>query len=296
MPSCSKIAQFGQGDGNLFKRVISRVHSQISSLAIRSSDNKKYVESRKQNLDFIFDPINKVLMTDLPTSLEQAIDQARIATRQAIAAGYTRLQIEILIPELKPMPAAQQLLMATDLESWLPTPCKVLFTDAGSGALARRDWAGAAFEIYGLGELKAEIQPTDQAFMMIAPSAIEVLAVEQLCEQAGDRPFILFNPKLEDVSVVGIGYVARQLRERFLNTIEPCYYLRPLDQAVLFRNYPHPWQLWLEENETYRLIAEELSKPDGETLDRAFRQATQSAPKRSGLLQEMQRFLRALSQ
>lgn len=45
----------------------------------------------------------------LPDSLEEAIVQAQSATKAALAAGYTRLSIEILFPELKVMPIAQQL-------------------------------------------------------------------------------------------------------------------------------------------------------------------------------------------
>jgi hypothetical protein len=233
-------------------------------------------------------------MAELPESLDAAIAQARTATQAAISAGYRRLQIEILIPELKPMPAAQQMLMEQPLETWLPTPCKVFFGDAGMGALARRDWQGANFSIYGLGELKARIESTDQSFVMVAPEPVDVQEVEQLCNQAGDRPFILFNPRLEDVSIVGIGYTARQLRERFLNTFESCYYLRPMDQIAVLRCYPTPWQVWLENQNTYCLIGEELLKPNSETLDQLFRQATRTnRPKNVWV--DLQQFLRSLS-
>jgi len=45
-------------------------------------------------------------MTELPKTLEQAIAQAREATKAAIADGYSLLQVELLFPELKPMPVA----------------------------------------------------------------------------------------------------------------------------------------------------------------------------------------------
>jgi hypothetical protein len=234
-------------------------------------------------------------MPELPNSLEQAVAQAREATQCAIAAGYTRLQIEMLFPELKPMPVAEQLLLEQPLESWLPTPCKVFFADAGAGALARRDWPGASFEIYGMRELKAEVESKDKAFILIAPSPVDVSEVQRLCEAAGDRPFILFNARLEDSGTIGIGYAARKLRDSFLNTFEPCFYLRPLDQAALFRCYPSPWQVWIEEQGDYQLAAEVLDKPVGEALDQILMESNKTRKPKMGFLAELQRFIRALS-
>jgi Domain of unknown function (DUF1995) len=233
-------------------------------------------------------------MKELPQSLEQAIAQARDSTQAAIAAGYSRLQVELLFPELKPMPVAQQYLsLFADMGSNL----KVFFADAGSAALARREWGDVPFTIRGVNELLEPIQPDDQAFVVVAPTPVEVGEIEKMCEQAGDRPFILLNPKLQDVAMVGIGYAGRQLRERFLNTIEPCYYLRPLDAGALVRAYPSHWQVWLEKTEgEYQLIAEELSKPAGDRLDQLFALATNSPKKQTGFLADMQRFLRALTQ
>ncbi|KGF73016.1 hypothetical protein DO97_02940 [Neosynechococcus sphagnicola sy1] len=234
-------------------------------------------------------------MVTLPQSLEEAIDQSRSATQAAISAGYTRLQIELLLPELKPMPVAQEWLLPTAPETWLPAPCKVLFADAGAGALARREWPLANVAIYGLGELKATVEPGDQSFVLIAPSAVEVETVEKLCQQVGERPLIMLNPRLEDASVTGIGYVGRQLRQRFLNTFEPCYYLRPLEGAVLFRSYPTPWQIWLEQAGSHQCVAEVPLKPIGDELDRLLMQASGQRRRQGGFLADLQRLLRTLN-
>ena len=67
-------------------------------------------------------------MVEFPQTLDDAIAQAQTATQAAIAAGYTRLQIDVLLPELKPMPIAfQYLSMFSDRGAGL----KVFFTDAG---------------------------------------------------------------------------------------------------------------------------------------------------------------------
>jgi hypothetical protein len=100
-----------------------------------------------------------------------------------------------------------------------------------------------------------QIQPEDKAFVFVAPQQWKWLRLKTV-RRSGERPFVIFNPRLEDVSVVGIGYAARQVRLRFINTIESCYHIRPLDGAALFRCYPFPWQVWLETDSDYRMIAE----------------------------------------
>lgn len=238
-------------------------------------------------------------MTELPKTLEEAIAQARDATQAAIAAGRSCLQVELLFPELKPMPVAEQFLpLFTDLESQL----KVFFPDAGAAALARRDWGNPAYEIRGIGEFKASIQPEDRVFVLVAPSSAEVKQVEQMAQQAGDRPFVLLNPRLEDTATIGIGYAGRQLRERFLNKIETCYYLRPIESGAILRAYPSAWQVWREAQAgEYQLIAELDRKPFAEDLERIFagtsaKNQQGTATNKQGLLTNLQRFLRTLSQ
>ncbi|EKQ69145.1 protein of unknown function (DUF1995) [Leptolyngbyaceae cyanobacterium JSC-12] len=239
-------------------------------------------------------------MVDFPGTLDDAIAQARTATQAALEAGYSRLQVEIAIPELKPMqPAYQYLSVFEEYGSHL----KVFFTDAGAAALARREWAGSPYNIQSI-DIQGTRQTTpveqlvlseDRVFVFVAPSAVEVGVVEQIANAAGDRPVILFNPRMEDVSVVGIGYAARKLRERFLNTIEPCYYLKPLEGSALIRCYPSLWQVWAETSEGYTLIAEETQKPTLERLDEIFAQVMGVKPTPAQeMFAGLQRILRAI--
>lgn len=240
-------------------------------------------------------------MAELPKSLEQAIAQAAEATQAAIAAGYTRLQVELQFTELKPMFVAERFLPA--FESY-GSRLKLFFPDAGAAALARRDWSEMPFKIVDIGTgrvpVQQQIQLEDEIIVFIAPTAVEVGQVEKLCEQAADRPVVLLNPSLEDVSIVGIGYAARQLRDRFLNNIESCYYIRPLENAALFRCYPSQWQVWREVNNDYQLIAEQETKPVGDELDLILtggttEQSNSPAAKKPSIFAGMQRFLRTLS-
>jgi hypothetical protein len=193
------------------------------------------------------------------------------------------------------MPVAQQYLSL--LLPALGEQFKVFFADAGAAALARRDWGETPYTIRGVNELLEPVAPEDKAFVFVAPTPVEVNTVEQICTQAGDRPCILLNPMLQDVSIVGIGYAGRQLRERFLNQLEPCYYLRPLEKGAVFRAYPSPWQVWWDnEDVEYKLIAEEQSRPVGDRLDQILAQVLPVQAQKKGLLQELQQLFRALTQ
>jgi Domain of unknown function (DUF1995) len=241
-------------------------------------------------------------MSQLPTTLEDSIELAQAAALAAIADGYQRITVEISIPELKSMALAQQFLTAfTERGNTL----KVLFPDTGAAALARRDWQDINFKIDDLGSSRSpvidKIQDEDRLFIAIEPSSIEVEQVEKLCDAAGARPVILFLPKLEDAAIVGIGYAARQLRDRFLTTLHTAYYIKPLETAAIYRCYPGRWQVWQEENEDYTLLAERDLKPVGDELDEILMPTTNAAEgntiaaKSGGVFASLGRFLRTLS-
>ena len=235
-------------------------------------------------------------MSDLPTSLEETIDQAIASTKAAIEDGITRLQVEMVIPELKQQPIAKRFL--TVFQD-LGLQFKVYFPDAGAAALAKRDWGNPDFTIRGINEIQAAMTPDDEAFLVVNPSAVEVQDVEKLCNEAQDRPIVLLNPQLEDVSIVGIGYAARQLRERFLSTLVSSYYYRPMPDAAVLRRHPQGWQIWQEVGEQYELKAELSERPSSEVLEKVLYGENDSSdtpkPKKS-LLGELQKFLKALSQ
>lgn len=241
-------------------------------------------------------------MLEVPKTLEDAIAQAREATKAALADGYTRLQVEFVIPELKPMSVAEQFLPVFEEYG---SKLKVFFPDAGGAALAHRDWADVPFKIFDIGTGKlpidSKIEPEDAIFFLVAPTVVEVTEVEKMAQLVGDRPIVILNPRLEDLGAVGIGYTARQLRDRFINTIESCYYLRPVDdQTAVVRCYPGLWEVWVETKGEYQKITELPQKPSGDDLDLILAKkqptATDAAPaKKPSIFKGLQRFLRALS-
>ena len=242
-------------------------------------------------------------MAELPNTLEDAIAQAQVATQAALTDGYTRLQVELVFPELKHMSVAEQFLPAFQAYD---SRLKVFFPDAGAAALARRDWAGVPFKIEDIGSgriasLESKIQPEDEIFLFVAPTSVEVPQLEKLCEYIGDRPFIILNPRLDDAGVVGIGYAARKTRDRFISTLESCYYLRPVDDETgVLRCYPRQWEVWMQKSGNYEKIADLPKKPAGDELDLIIAKGSQTSTdgipaKKPGVFKSLQRFLKALS-
>ena len=122
-------------------------------------------------------------------------------------------------------------------------------------------------------------------------------------DPASDRREWGRSPRLEDSSIVGIGYAARQIRERFINTIESCYYLRPIfEEAAVFRCYPGMWEIWVQNAGSYQKVAELPQRPTGEELDMILSKGQptttpngEAPAKKPSMLRSLGRFLKALS-
>jgi hypothetical protein len=246
----------------------------------------------------------------LPNSLEEAVLQAKEATRLALQSGVNRVQVELIVPEI-PLQAQVLALDFASLFEEHGEGLRVIFPDTGASMLARRDWGDTVFQIGDLGSrfipVDQKISEEDTAYLVVCPSSVEINSVEKLCTIAGDRPVVLLIPQLEDLAIVGIGLAARQLRERFISTLETVYYFRPLEGAVVLRSFPSRWQVWLEKGDDYELIAEETTKPAGERLDTIILQATTptaesdntptpTPTRKTGLFAGMGQFLKALRQ
>jgi len=231
---------------------------------------------------------------ELPRDLTEAQAQAIQGIQTAIQAGYTRLLVEILVPdvELKPEILAQPFLQALD------PPFAVLFSDAGAAALAQREWQASDLpEDVTLQGISPRTQVSEErALIFVLPAVSSLDTVEQICTSVSKRdqqprPVILLNPQLQDAAAVGVGLAGGRFRERFIATFEPCYYLRPLASGALLRIYPHPWTVWLEEEGNYSLVKAQSKQPDGEELAEIFAGATDQP---TNVLEGIRRFFQAL--
>ncbi|AFY38739.1 protein of unknown function DUF1995-containing protein [[Leptolyngbya] sp. PCC 7376] len=250
-------------------------------------------------------------MSNLPKSFPDTLEQAKSATLTSLEAGCGRVLVELCFPEIALKAQSLAWDFAQVFVKEYGSGLKVLFPDTGAAALAKRDWGEVEFSVTDIGSSRNPVQykvnDADQIFLVVCPSSVEVAQVEKLCELAGDRPVIMLIPQLEDVSIVGIGYAARQLRERFISTLESAYYIRPYDGAMVWRSFPSGWEVYLEKEEgEYELIATETQKPLGEYLERLLLAAvepedgedageTTTKIKKRGIFGELQSFLKALS-
>eukprot|EP00741_Cyanophora_paradoxa_P016193 tig00000042_g15633.t1 len=271
----------------------------------------------------------------MPCSLEEGVFQAKVATQSDILRsaplqlsppspaaraltvsrapfneGKLRLQVEIFLPELLntfgglkiAIPIVREYARAFEP---LGSGLKVMMPDAGAAALARKEWEGdAPFRVAAVGD---KLEEEDTALLIVAPDSYQVYEVEEIVNQMcpidpetkqplpNARPVIIFNPNLEDLQVVGIGYAARQLRERFLNTFEQAYYVKAVNNYALLKIYPRNWMVHIEEPEDYRLIAEEEKKPASDRIEEILNSAAPGQGRSGGLLSGLSSFFKALS-
>lgn len=246
-------------------------------------------------------------MNIFPETLDAAVEQAKAATKTAIAEGYRLIQVELVIPEIALQSEALALEFA-NLFADYGSGVKVMFPDTGAAALAKRNWGDQQFQVTDMGSrftpIETQVSPEDEIFIVTCPSAVEVERAEKLSILAGDRPIIFLIPQLEDVAVVGIGLAARKLRDRFIKNIYTSYHFRPIPEGAILRCHPSLWQIWLEKESGHELATELSTKPMGEDLDRLMTQLTTpegedptaKSKQKPSFLGNLQKFLQALSQ
>jgi hypothetical protein len=147
---------------------------------------------------------------------------------------------------------------------------RLVFADAGSAALAKRDGPDLAERCADFNSLLREQgHETSQGLLLaVAPSPAEYGDFERLCQQHRGA-VVTLNGRLEDAAV-GIGSVARQRRRGFVAQWQAAYCLQPLAEGVLRRSYPDQWQLYREDVDGFRLANQFERRPDGEQIAEAL--------------------------
>ncbi|MEY4353502.1 MAG: DUF1995 family protein [Cyanobacteriota bacterium] len=231
----------------------------------------------------------------LPSDLRQAEGQALEALRSALnSSANGRWTVELRFEGLRLMPLALRLAAALQEQG---EPLKVLFSDAGATALARRDDAQLAPLISSLADHRrlqeqgdaSAASPTpnqealDPLLLLVAPSPSDYGLVEAICA-AQRGPVLLVNPTLEDAAV-GIGSVARARRKGFLAQWQAAYALQPFAASALRRAHPGDWELYRLDPDGFRLAGSFPQKPSNEE------QAEALSGEASGGLQQQLRAL-----
>ncbi|WP_218080033.1 DUF1995 family protein [Anthocerotibacter panamensis] len=219
-------------------------------------------------------------MGALPRTFEDSLQQMAVAVQLATGRGRSRMLIEFKMPQLDILALIEPLALV------LPAPVLFMFPDAGAAALAlKRLGSQEGVTLKGIGAVR-DLE-SYASFVLLQTSLVEVVQAEKLANQAAGRPYVFVNPLLS-AGAVGIGLAGRQMRSRFLSTLEPVYHLEPLDEGALLRAYPENWQVWRETAGEYQLVSERGQRPTLEELNAALVQ------KSTGLFGELGRLLRAL--
>lgn len=172
------------------------------------------------------------------------------------------------------------------------TTLHILFPDAGSAALARRDWPTAPPHISQKGIEEADIGPDDAGVVIVVPRASEVTLLPKIIDAAQGLPVVVVNPDLVDMGVTGLSLNARQLRKNLIDTFESAYYLKTFPWGVLLRAYPGNWGIWVDDPDNdvgFRLVAQVPSRPSLEDVEQLLNEKGQADD--VGIFAKIARFL-----
>jgi len=202
----------------------------------------------------------------LPPDLRTAEAEALASLRSALAGDPRgRWTLELRFEGLRLLPVVLRLV--GELESSVPG-IRLLFSDAGAAALARRDGPELAERIATFSDHLRLRQSGAEVLILVGASQADYGTVESVCQAHAGR-VVLVNPNLED-GAVGIGSVGRERRRGFLAQWEAAYALIPLAGSALRRAHPLDWELFRLDPDGYRFAASYDHRPDGEERDGAL--------------------------
>ncbi|KAA8497338.1 hypothetical protein FVE85_1067 [Porphyridium purpureum] len=182
---------------------------------------------------------------------------------------------------------------------------RVVLPDSGAAALLLRDWEKEGQDMSSLRIVGFEnMLPAedDEAFIIAVPRASEVEQLERFVNEAAPmfsskaRPTIIINPDFVDMGVTGLGLAARQLRSRFLSTLESAFYLKSLPWGILIRAYPRLWAVYQDDptvESQFRLIAAQQTRPSSDELEEFLDAANPELAEKGGggLFSKLGKFL-----
>ncbi len=174
-----------------------------------------------------------------------------------------RLAINLRFEGLRISPLALRLankLLSFDIK------VKLLWSDAGSVALAKRDMPNLVNNIFSFTDIISEKIKTSEDDLLIAvsPQPFDYELFE-LLPTKHDGKIIMLNGKLEDTAV-GIGSIGRDRRRSFIGSWEYIYSLEPFNKSALMKLYPFDWSLFRLDEDGYRYVESFKDKPDQDLI------------------------------
>ncbi|BBN09923.1 hypothetical protein MPTK1_4g23770 [Marchantia polymorpha subsp. ruderalis] len=224
-------------------------NSRVSRHLVRAAADERSVLPQQKGDEPAGAAVEKKREFFLPSTLEESIDQARTASRQAIKDGIKRMQLEVLLP----------LIGATDLDDW-PGGIQQQFKAAGpvvtsllSGLVDSDNYkAEGGYRSYIIDDSDAVgAWENDDAALVLFPTAESLDSVQALAAAKEDRPLLLVNVQWQSGQVISdFGFGAqKRSREEFVNSFEVVYFLKQMrmlgEDLRLLKRYPGDWQVFV---------------------------------------------------
>ena len=208
------------------------------------------------------------MISSLPEKLNDAESQIKTSLLDYLNKKQSnRISIDIRFEGLRLLPISIRMCHILMENNYHPI---LLFSDAGSTALAKRDAPELTNNIKSFKDIKNSDpgQYTDNVLIAVSPQPYDYEEYVSVCNDLRGI-IIMINGKLDD-SEVGIGSVARQRRKDFVTKWTNIYWIQPLKNAALMHAYPSDWILFKQLNNSYTICQEFPERPDADSIFEAI--------------------------
>ncbi len=180
---------------------------------------------------------NLVLPSDL-LQCEEALLDSLLTSKKS--SSFSRLAVNLKFEGLKIDPVIFRLIKR--LDSALIKSC-IAYSDVGSSALAKRDYPNFSDRIFTFKDLISNQKfDLDTLIIAVSPQPYDFDQFEDMSIN-NDNDILMINGRLEETSI-GVGLVGREKRVRFIRSWEYIFWLEPLPNGAIYRNYPSEWKVF----------------------------------------------------
>ena len=208
----------------------------------------------------------------LPSNLLEAEEHFSNILLNELQLNYNnkRLAINLKFEGLRLMPIAFRLVDELNSKK---IKFKILWSDAGSVALAKRDKPEYIKDIMAFNDIvKEKYKPQDDELLIaIAPQPYDY--EEFLNLSSKHKGYILMlNGKLEDTAI-GIGSIGRDRKKQFISSWNFIYSVEPITEGAILKAGTDFWKLYKQYPEGFKYIKEFKNRPDKDLIQEAMLEA-----------------------